>query len=282
MTTKKLTVTLFAAQAETYGFDKEEYLAAFDGIPRFSREKVEDLMVFYSRTLELISKLSYANLKLGKSLCNQKELQGKLEEKAAEVQEFASQMEELAEDRAKKLKDAERMVAIGQTAGMVGHDIRNPLQAITSELYLEKLEVESLQNGKAKENLLESIRGIEENLVYINKIVSDLQDFARPLNPKSEQVDIEKTITEALAMVTIPENIKLSIPSTGNLPQFTFDSMMIKRILENLIQNGVQAMPKGGILTVSATNQNHLLKIDIEDNGRRNTQREFKANSSPR
>jgi len=85
-------------------------------------------------------------------------------------------MEELAEDRAKKLKDAERLAAIGQTAGMVGHDIRNPLQAITSELYLEKLEVDSLQDGEAKENLLESIRGIEENLVYINKIVADLQD----------------------------------------------------------------------------------------------------------
>jgi phosphoglycerate-specific signal transduction histidine kinase len=127
---------------------------------------------------ELISKISYANLKLAKSLYNQKDLQGKLEEKAAEVQEYTSQMEELAEDRAKKLKDAERLAAIGQTASMVGHDIRNPLQAITSELYLEKLEVDSLQDGEAKENLLESIRGVEENLVYINKIVADLQDFA--------------------------------------------------------------------------------------------------------
>ena len=49
---------------------------------------------------------------------------------------------QLAEDRARQLKDAERLSAIGATAGMVGHDIRNPLQAITSELYLEKLEIE--------------------------------------------------------------------------------------------------------------------------------------------
>jgi phosphoglycerate-specific signal transduction histidine kinase len=175
---EKVDRALFDGQAEKYGFNKEEYLAAFDRIPRFSREKIEDLMVFYSRMSELISKISYANLKLAKSLYNQKDLQGKLEEKAAEVQEYTSQMEELAEDRAKKLKDAERLAAIGQTASMVGHDIRNPLQAITSELYLEKLEVDSLQDGEAKENLLESIRGVEENLVYINKIVADLQDFA--------------------------------------------------------------------------------------------------------
>ena len=61
---KKLTVTLFAAQAEQYGFDKEEYLAAFDSIPRFSREEIQDLMVFYSRMSEWISKISHANLKL--------------------------------------------------------------------------------------------------------------------------------------------------------------------------------------------------------------------------
>jgi len=264
---EKVDRALFAAQAEKYGFNKEEYLAAFDRIPRFSRDKIEDLMIFYSRMSELISKISHANLKLAKSLYNQKDLQGKLEEKAAEVQEYASQMEELAEDRAKKLKDAERMAAIGQTAGMVGHDIRNPLQSITSELYLEKLEVDSLQDGEAKENLLVSIRGIEENLVYINKIVADLQDFARPLDPKKEQIDLEKNIKEALAMVPIPENIKVTMPSAGNLPQFTADSMMIKRILINLIQNGVQAMPKGGNLTISATRQKHLLKIDIEDTG---------------
>ena len=264
---EKVDRALFAAQAEKYGFNKEEYLAAFDRIPRFSREKIQDLMIFYSRMSELISKISYANLKLAKSLYNQKDLQGKLEEKAAEVQEYASQMEELAEDRAKKLKDAERLAAIGQTAGMVGHDIRNPLQAITSELYLEKLEVDSLHDGEAKENLLESIRGIEENLVYINKIVADLQDFARPLDPKKEQIDLEKTIKEALAMVPVPENIKVAIPSADNLPQFTADSMMIKRILVNLIQNGVQAMPKGGNLTISATRQKHLVKIDVEDTG---------------
>jgi len=78
---------------------------------------------------------------------------------------------------------------------------------------------------------------------------------------------LEKTIKEALAIVLVPENIKVTIPSADNLPQFTADSMMIKRILVNLIQNGVQAMPKGGNLTISATRQKHLLKIDVEDTG---------------
>ncbi len=54
------------------------------------------------------------------------ELQTKLEESAVRVEEYANQMEDLAEKRAAQLKDAERLAAIGATAGMVGHDIRNP------------------------------------------------------------------------------------------------------------------------------------------------------------
>ena len=200
---------------------------------------------------EFISKISHTNLKLAKSLYYQKKLQGKLEEKAAEVEEYASQMEELAEERAKKLKDSERMAAIGQTAGMVGHDIRNPLQAIMSELYLERLEVDSLPDGEAKENLLENIRGMEENIVYINKIVADLQDYAKPLNPKREELDVEDVFNGALEMVIVPENVKKIVVIEENLPKLIADSTMVKRILVNLIQNAVQAMPKGGDLTIS-------------------------------
>ncbi len=264
---EKVDRILFAAQAEQYGFNKEEYLQAFDKIPRFSRKEIQDLMVFYSRMSEWISKLSLSNLKLAKSLYNQKELQGKLEEKALEVEEYASQMEELAEDRAKKLKDAERFTAIGQTAGMVGHDIRNPLQAITSELYLEKLEIDTLPNGEAKTNLLESIQSIEENLFYINKIVADLQDFARPLNPKKEQIDAEQVINESIAMIIIPQTIKTTVSAQKEMPKLFLDSTLIKRILINLIQNAVQAMPNGGTLTVRATNQKGQIKIEIEDTG---------------
>ena len=264
---EKVDRTLFAAQAEQYEFDKQEYLAAFDDIPRFSRVEIQDLMVFYSRMSEWISKISHSNLKLAKSLYNQEELQGKLEEKAAEVEEYASQMEELAEDRAKKLKDAERMAAIGQTAGMVGHDIRNPLQAITSELYLEKLEIDTLPNGEAKNNLLESIQSIEENLFYINKIVADLQDFARPLNPKKEHLNVEKVINEALEMITVPSIVKITVSIEKDSPQFILDSTFIKRILINLIQNAIQAMPNGGTLTVGVTSQKGQTKIEIEDSG---------------
>jgi polar amino acid transport system substrate-binding protein len=264
---EKLDRDAFAAQADRYGFNKTAYLEAFDRVPRWNRAKVSDMMEFYTKLADIISKLSYSNLKLANSLHNQKELQEKLEEKAAEVEEYATSMEELAEERAKKLKDAERLAAIGQTAGMVGHDIRNPLQAITSELYLAKDDVSSIADRKVKENLEESISLIEKNVFYINKIVADLQDFARPLSPKKETINVEDALREALAMVTIPDNVEAVLSSEKGLPLLTADSTMLKRVLTNLIQNAVQAMPKGGKLNVHATRRGNLVKITVEDTG---------------
>jgi signal transduction histidine kinase len=73
------------------------------------------------------------------------------------------------------------LAAIGETAGMIGHDIRNPLQSIIGELYLAKDELNALPECETKQNLMASISSIEEQTVYINKIVTDLQDYAKPL-----------------------------------------------------------------------------------------------------
>ena len=63
----------FAAQAEKYGFNKENYLAALKRVPRWSRDKVQSLMKFYAKFAAQISKLSYSNLKLAKLISDQKQ-----------------------------------------------------------------------------------------------------------------------------------------------------------------------------------------------------------------
>ncbi|MFA5366284.1 MAG: PocR ligand-binding domain-containing protein, partial [Candidatus Bathyarchaeia archaeon] len=69
---------LFAKQAEKYGFDKEAYLSALDKVPRWNRAVVKNLMQFYVKLSEMISKLSYSNLKLSKSLSDQKLIEREL------------------------------------------------------------------------------------------------------------------------------------------------------------------------------------------------------------
>ena len=127
------------------------------------------------------------------------------------LQEYANNLEELVKERTERLKNAERLAAIGATAGMVGHDIRNPLQSIIGELYLQKSEVDSLRNSDVKRNLKESIGVMEEQLLYINKIVGDLQDFAKTSKPQLQETDLEKTVKEVASKLVIPENVQFLI-----------------------------------------------------------------------
>ncbi len=198
---------------------------------------------------------------------DRKELQIKLEESAVRVEEYANQMEELAEKRAAQLKDAERLAAIGATAGMVGHDIRNPLQAITGDVYLVKTELASIPESEEKKNALECLTEIEKNADYINKIVADLQDFARPLRPNAEEIDVKLIIDELLKKNGLPENIKVTVNVESEAKKVFADSTFIHRIMNNLVTNAVQAMPKGGKLTIRAYKEADDVLITVKDTG---------------
>ncbi len=174
--------------------------------------------------------------------------------------------EEQALDAAKKLKDAERLAAIGATAGMVGHDIRNPLQAITSDAYLAKTDLSLIPNSEEKSNALESLEEIEKNAEYINKIVQDLQDYARPLNPKAEESDFRQ-IVEKITKNGLPKNVKVSVKVAEVVRKVNADSYYLNRIMFNLITNSIQAMPNGGKLTIRGQREDDDIVISVRDTG---------------
>jgi PAS domain S-box-containing protein len=175
--------------------------------------------------------------------------------------------EERSQEAAKKLKDSERLAAIGATAGMVGHDIRNPLQAIISDVYLAKTELASIPESEEKINALESLKEIEKNTDYINKIVADLQDFARPLNPQEEEADIKLIIDDLLSKNGLPENVKVSVKVESDASRVFADSSFINRIMYNLVTNAFQAMPNGGDLTIHAFKEANDFMLTVKDSG---------------
>ncbi len=183
------------------------------------------------------------------------------------IEDYTENLEQLVKRQKKQLKEAERLAAIGQTAGMVGHDIRNPLQAIISELYLAKGEIDKIPPCEAKNYMHESIGFIEEQLNYINKIVSDLQDYARPLKPELNEVNLAETIEGSIATIAIPQNIHLTVQADKQLPKLKLDPLLLKRVMVNLINNSVQAMPNGGKLTIKASIEASKAVIEIEDTG---------------
>lgn len=195
------------------------------------------------------------------------EMQLKLEESAVRVEEYANQMEALANQRAEQLKDAERLAAIGATAGMVGHDIRNPLQAITGDVYLAKTELASTADTEEKKNALESLEEIEKNIFYINKIVADLQDYARPLKPITKETNLPMLIKELIAKHAIPKKVKVQIKVEKDSDIVMADSDILRRILGNLVTNAVQAMPEGGKLSIQTYKEGVNSVITVTDTG---------------
>ncbi len=194
-------------------------------------------------------------------------MQANLEESAVLVEEYANKMEALANQRAEQLRTAERLAAIGATAGMVGHDIRNPLQAITGDLYLAKAELVSTPESIEKKNALESLQGIEKNIDYINKIVSDLQDYTRTLRPVTRETNLQKLVDELLAKNGIPENVKVQVMVQKEAVTIMADPDILKRIFGNLVTNAVQAMPNGGKLTIQAYKEANDSIITVADTG---------------
>ena len=147
----------------------------------------------------------------------------------------------------------------------LGHDIRNPLQAITGDVYLVKTELATIPEGEEKKNIQESLTEIEKNIDYINKIVADLQDFARPLKPNAEETDLKRIIDDLLSKNGLPENVKVSVKvETGKV---VADSTFINRIMYNLVNNAVQAMPKGGKLTIRTYKEANDTVISVKDTG---------------
>ncbi len=196
-----------------------------------------------------------------KDITERKKLQGSMEE-------YTKRLEEIVKIRTEKLKSVERLAAIGETAGMIGHDIRNPLQSIIGELYLAKDELNVLPDGEAKENLMASLNSIEEQTVYINKIVTDLQDYAKPLTPAFQEIDLEENLQAVISALDIPDHTELSYSVEKPFPMLRTDASFMKRILTNLALNGVQAMQEsGGQLTINAFPREKTILIAVADTG---------------
>jgi PAS domain S-box-containing protein len=202
---------------------------------------------------------------LEQEVAARKKAEDALKDAQAKLQEYAKDLERLVEERTRKLKDAERLAAIGQVAGMVGHDIRNPLQAIVGELYFAKESMKDLPT--VPKEALESLDFIQEQTDYISKIVADLQDYAKPLKPDFTAVELCEFISNAVKTIPIPDNIETAFICEKEIPQIKLDKTFTTRILTNLINNAIQAMPKGGKLTLKAITHDKSAVITVEDTG---------------
>ena len=169
------------------------------------------------------------------------------------------------------LKENERMAAIGETAAMVGHDLRNPLQVIVGSIDLIKKGLNRRRDSEAVSSEVSEIEKwvdkIDAQTDYMNKIISDLQDYSRNIQPTLEEVNVESLMGDVVSSVEIPDDVEVSVVLDEGLPDMSVDETLMKRLFTNLVLNAVQAMPDGGSLSIRGSLQGDDVVISVEDTG---------------
>jgi signal transduction histidine kinase len=170
-----------------------------------------------------------------------------------------------------RLKERERMATIGETSAMVGHDLRNPLQVVYLLGSRLGKKIGALRDSGVDDSDIKDLEYIEEKLKdqtnYMNKIVSDLQDFSKNIKVTYEDADLEQMVVDVIGTLKIPENIEVSVKLDERLRSVRADSNLCKRVFTNLLTNGIQAMPEGGSLAVTGTATDDLATVVVSDTG---------------
>jgi len=178
------------------------------------------------------------------------------EQKRAEekLREYSEQLEEMVEQRTKDLREAqeqlvrqEKLAVIGQLAGGVGHELRNPLGAIKNAAYFLNMVLE-----KPEAKVKESLEILEKEVATSEKIIGSLLEFARPRPPTRRKVDVNDVVREALSRAPIPENVEVLSQLDERLASILADPDQLCQIFGNVIINAIQAMPEGGRLVVKS------------------------------
>jgi signal transduction histidine kinase len=160
-----------------------------------------------------------------------------------------------------ELSRQENMAAIGRLAATVGHELRNPLAVVTNVLYLMKV------GSKAgpSDPLHRHVATAEREISAATRIVSDLLDYAARRGPILAPVEVSDLVTEAFQVVPPPAGVE--VVREGEPQVVEADRDQIRQALLNLITNAYDAMPRGGVLTVSTATAPGSVQITVTDTG---------------
>ncbi len=171
------------------------------------------------------------------------------------LKEYSEKLEQMVEERTQELREAherlvrqEKLTVLGQLAGGLGHELRNPLGAIKNAVYLLNMILE-----EPEAEVKESLEIIEKEVGISERVISSLLDFARPKPSTRVKVDINEIVQATLSHVPVPENVEVVSRLDKTLPTTILgDPDQLTQAFGNFILNAIQAMPDGGRLVVKS------------------------------
>jgi len=156
------------------------------------------------------------------------------------------------------VRRSERLAALGQLSAGLAHELRNPLSSIKGSA-----ELLSRSAGEGNPVAQELAQIIIEEAERTNSLVTRFLDFARPLEPRRQPVDVTKIIDRAAqrAGVSIIRNY------SPDVPPLNIDAELMEQVFLNLLSNAAQAGPPGAPITAVTRSDDGLADISIVDRG---------------
>jgi two-component system NtrC family sensor kinase len=168
---------------------------------------------------------------------------------------------------------SDKLAALGKMAAGVAHEINNPLAVILQKTgWMEDLLAEEdFKNSRNLEELKNSIKKIEEHVERARKVVHNMLGFARRMEPRLEDVDVNETLKQTISILdnfARINNIEIRTDLAKDLPIIASDQAQLQQVFLNLISNAIDAIGKDGLVAVRSGRLGQELRVNISDSGR--------------
>ncbi len=166
----------------------------------------------------------------------------------------------------------DKLAALGKMATGIAHEINNPLAVIGEKAgwMADLLADEEFQNSQNYMEFATSIEKIEEHVDRAKKITHSMLGFARRMEPRLDDVEINTVLDRTIEMLNNHariNNIEIRKRYSDQLPVIASDESQLQQVFMNLINNAVDAIGNDGIIEVTTKRKDQWLIIGISDDG---------------
>ena len=156
----------------------------------------------------------------------------------------------------------ERLAAIGQVAGGIAHELRNPLNVVKTSVYY-------LLNARnaTPEKKAEHLQRIDRQVLLADGVITALSNFARLPVPNLRAFSVVQCVQQALEANPLPENCPVTLDFPTSVMPVLADIDQVRIVFSNLVRNAREAMPQGGRLTVTGRQVDDAVEVAVADTG---------------
>ena len=164
-----------------------------------------------------------------------------------------------------EIEMSRRLSASGRLTRGVAHEVKNPINAIVLHLQLLRNKLAAQEPDTRRHMDI-----IDSEIRRLDRVVQTLVDFTRPRDLHLEEVDLRR-LMEEVAQLAAPDAEQHGVTIERHMPEqrlsIKVDVDLLKQAILNVVINGVQAMPQGGLLTISARRENNVVVAEVRDQG---------------